>query len=56
VATCVAAENSNVHPAYYDPDVPRIVWYYRVLTLTNARAEAEAYRAKQQEQRAKWRR
>jgi len=51
VTTCVVAEDSHVAPDYYDPTVPRIVWYYRVLALHNARASAEDYHRRKAEQR-----
>lgn len=53
VTVAIVAEQSHVHPRYYDPDTPRIVWYYRILALHNARAKAEEYKRRKQEQRAK---
>lgn len=56
VTTCVIAEDSHVHPAYYDPSVSTIEWYYRVLALHNARASASEYHQRKAERQRRMRR
>ena len=53
VTTCVVAEDSHVPPAYYDPSVSDIEWYYRVLALHNARAKAEDYHRRKAERKSR---
>ena len=53
MTTAIVAEKSNVHPNYYDPDTPPIIWYFRVLALHNARVDAEDYRRRKEEQKRK---
>lgn len=55
VTTCVAAEDSHVHPEFYDPSLSRIEWYYRVIALHNARASAEDYHRRKQERNRRMR-
>ena len=51
VTTLIVAEKSFVPPWSFEPETPRIVWYYRVLALNNARASHEASERRKQERK-----
>lgn len=53
VTTLIVAEKSFVAPWIYEPETPRIVWYYRILALNNARAVADDYHRRKQEQQSR---